>query len=174
MVTGVGDGSIFIYLVVFLFLYFFLRACVSSPCSAGAGIVAGARERHPKSSATEFVHRSSLRYYGGSSPSRFAPKLRLLAPEPRRFPDSFVSSPFFLAFLSLSPQCACPYPFPSSSSSSPSSSSLSLFLFSGDSVVNGDIRGAAWTRGTLIYDRLDPMDKPVDVNWPEKFNRLPI
>lgn len=28
--------------------------------------------------------------------------------------------------------------------------------------------------GTLIYGRLDPMDKPVDVNWPEKFNRLPI
>lgn len=64
---------------------------------------------------------------GVSSPSRFAPKLRLL--EPCRFPDSYVSS--LLSFFRLS---------------SPTRPHLrAFFFFSPDSVVNGDIRGAART-----------------------------
>ena len=60
MVTGVGDGSIFIYPVVFFFLYFFHRSTTSfllsflflpSPRSSRSRVsVAGARERDPKSS----------------------------------------------------------------------------------------------------------------------------
>lgn len=109
--------------------------------------VADARELDPKSSdglsTVRFFVRSFLSVSirrGVSSPSRFAPKLRLL--EPCRFPDSYVFSslsPFSLAFLP---------PFPPFRSFSFFSFFFFLFFlcfFSGDSVVNGDIRGAART-----------------------------
>lgn len=162
MVTGVGDGSIFIYPVVFLFHIFSPARSLSlfsSRC-----VVAGARERDPKSS--DGLSTVPLRFHGGSSPSRFAPKLRLLV-EPRRFPDSFVSSPFFLAFffllllslwLSLNRSLLRPFPF------------SFFWRFSRKRWYSR----RSTDHGTLIYGRLDPMDKPVDVNWPEKFNRLPI
>ena len=161
MVTGVGDGSIFIYPVVFLFFIFFPSRHYFVPpffplSFPPPSVLLLAREypsrvrvssiQSPATVCPPFV-RSFVRSFlsvsihrGVSSPSRFAPKLRLL--EPCRFPDSYVFSslsPFSLAFLP---------PFPPFRSFSFFSFFFFLFFlcfFSGDSVVNGDIRGAART-----------------------------
>ena len=160
MVTGVGDGSIFIYPVVFLFFIFFpsrhyfvppffplsfpppsvlllareypsrMRvSSIQSPATVCPPFVSSFVRSSPFPYAVAYPHPRDLhRNYDSSSPVAFQ--------IPTFFPLSRLSlSPFFLPSLPFDPSLFLSFFF---------SFSFSVF-FSGDSVVNGDIRGAART-----------------------------